>query len=240
MRVGEKSQLSVKYDNSLDLRYLEYCEDMSKNNQGGLDHCKVNHKVVRAYENKDNSERCIVQLYEFYMHVRPSHDKCPNDFYLRPLAVPKGNVWFSCQPMGRHKLSTVVADIAKHAGMEGKVTNHSLRATAASHLYQSNIDEQLVMECTGHCSNCVHGYKRTSSAQLKGVSDVLYGKPEALGVVALPQVVNVENCIDKSVGQVNVVDSVKNEKFTSANSNVGVSNCTDKQVSINVTVNINK
>ena len=75
------------------------------------------------------------------MSVRSTDVKCPLDFYLRPLAAPKNNMWYSCQPMGCQKLGTIVADIAKHGGMQGKATNHSLRATAASHLYECNVDE---------------------------------------------------------------------------------------------------
>ena len=61
--------------------------------------------------------------------------------------------------MGRFKLSQVILEIAKRGKMEGKVTNHSLRAKAASHLYQNNVDEQLVMETTGHRSTTsVHSY----------------------------------------------------------------------------------
>ena len=65
--------------------------------------------------------------------------------------------------------------MAKRISLEGRVTNHSLRATAASRLYQSNLDEQLVMERTGHHSTAVCSYKCTSSEQLQNVSEILYG-----------------------------------------------------------------
>ena len=77
--------------------------------------------------------------------------------------------------MGRHKLTSVVSDMAKRVGLDGKVTNHSLCATAASRLYHSNVDEQLVIECTGHHSTSVCEYKSTSDFQLESVSSVLYG-----------------------------------------------------------------
>ena len=53
-------------------------------------------------------------------------------------------------------------------------TNHSLHATAATRLYSSGIDEQLVMERTGHRSiEGICSYKRTSSDQQEAVSDIL-------------------------------------------------------------------
>ena len=59
-------------------------------------------------------------------------------------------------------------------GIEGFKTNHSLRATAATRLYSSGIDEQLVMERTGHQSlEGIQSYKRTSADQKEIVSDIL-------------------------------------------------------------------
>ena len=58
--------------------------------------------------------------------------------------------------------------------MAFRATNHSLRATAATRLYEAGIDEQLVMERTGHRSlEGVRSYKRTSSEQKEVVSDIL-------------------------------------------------------------------
>ena len=60
------------------------------------------------------------------------------------------------------------------AGISGFKTNHSLRATAATRLYQSRVDEQLVMERTGHRSiDGIRSYKRTADFQRENVSDIL-------------------------------------------------------------------
>ena len=106
----------------------------------------------------------------------PSDSKGPNDYYLRPLAKPNGNVGYAMQPMGRYRISTIVAHIAHKAGIEGKFSNHSLCATTATRLYSENVNELLIMECTGHSSNSVHNYKHTINKQIRDVSDVLYGQ----------------------------------------------------------------
>ena len=50
--------------------------------------------------------------------------------------------------------------------IQGYKTNHSLHATAASRLYHKGIDEQLVMERTGHRNiEGVRSYKRTHEQQ---------------------------------------------------------------------------
>ena len=139
--VGPCSQITLHSDGGL--RYLLYHEDVSKTKQGGLQHRKIKAKEVHAYENLANPERCIVAFYLKYLSVHPPLLK-NNDFYLRPLAAPKGNVWYSCRPIGKNKLTTIVSEMAKKAGIEGKITNHSLHASSALRMYNSNIDKQLI------------------------------------------------------------------------------------------------
>ena len=172
LRVGPNSQLKLGLDR--DKRYVEYSEDVSKTHQGGINHHNVGCKIVRDYANISEPDKCIVTLFEKYMAHRPIHLNL-DDFYLCPLANPKGNTWYSSQPIGRNTLSKVVAELAEKSGLKGNFSNHSLRATAASHLYNANVDEQLISEVTGHRSNEVRGYKRTSNDQLKGVSSIVYG-----------------------------------------------------------------
>ena len=172
LRVGEKSQITLHMENGL--RFLLYKEDVSKSNQGGLDHRKIKPKIVRAYENVTNPDHCIVNLYLKYLSVRPE-GLTTDDFYLRPLARPRGNVWYSSQPIGKNTLTKIVGEMAKKAGIEGKITNHSLRASSASRMYNNNVDEQLICKVTGHRSNAVRSYKRTCDEQHQAISKILYG-----------------------------------------------------------------
>ena len=184
---GGKEQRQLRFKNSqvtLNVdgdgrKYLVYAEDISKCSQGGLKHRKIRPKTVHAYENLAEPSRCIVACYEKYVSLRPSSESCNGAMYLRPLKKPSGDVWFSCQALGIHQLQTTVARLCKEAGLGGYRTNHSLRATSASRLYDSNVDEQLICETTGHRSNSVRSYKRTSAQQLKAKSDILYGKTQA-------------------------------------------------------------
>ena len=68
LRFGEESQISLKQDAS-GRRYLQYTEDVSKTNPGGLQHRKVSAKCTRVYECQ-NKERCIVDLYLKYINAR--------------------------------------------------------------------------------------------------------------------------------------------------------------------------
>ena len=138
-------------------KYLCYTEDISKNR-------KITPKCVRAYKNKVNPERCIVRLYEKYLSHRPTAENCSTAYYLRPLV----------KPIGIHTLSGTVARLCNQADLPGFRTNHYLRATTASRLYDHGFDEQLVCETTGHRSSAVRAYKRTSDGQKKNISCALY------------------------------------------------------------------
>ncbi len=134
-------------------------------------------KRLKAYPNEAHLEHCVIYLYKKYCAAHPScNPKCSHDFYLRPLAkFNHDGIGFSCQPLGIHKIETAVKDLCKEVGLSGKHSNHSLRAMSASHLYDAGVDEQLIQERTGHCSNAVRGYKRTSSKLQKQVMDTLCG-----------------------------------------------------------------
>lgn len=156
--------------------YLRYVEDVSKNNQGGLKSRKNKPKVVYHHANVDDSTRCFVRLYKLYKSLCP--DDQPDDaFYLTPLKKPKTGCWFSRTALGHNTLRDTVNRICKEAGIQGFKTNHSLRSTAASRLYQAGVDEQLVMERTGHRSlEGVRSYKRTCDEQRIALSDILNRK----------------------------------------------------------------
>lgn len=55
----------------------------------------------------------------------------------------------------------------------GFYSNHSLRATCATRLFQKGVDEQLIAHKTGHRSNAIRAYKRASVDQEKEVSDII-------------------------------------------------------------------
>ena len=153
--------------------YLRYTEDISKNNPGGLKGRKHKPKIVTQYENSEDPARCFVRLFRLYQ------SKCPpsrpkDAFYLRPLKKPTESCWYAPRAIGYHTLESAVARICKAAGIQGFKTNHSLRVTSATRLFQAGIDEQLIMERTGHRStDGIRMYKRSSAEQQEAISDIL-------------------------------------------------------------------
>ena len=73
-------------------------------------------------------------------------------------------------------LAGTVKRLCQEAGLTGHFTNHSLRPTAATRLFEADVDEQLIMLRTGHSrTSGVKSYRRFGE-KLKSVpSDVLNG-----------------------------------------------------------------
>ena len=125
------------------------------------------------YANLENPRKCIVRIYKLY------NAKCPCDrpddaFYLKPLSKPTGETWFQSRPVGHNILGGVVKRLCTSAGLQGHFTNHSLRATAATRLFEAGVDEQLIMQRTGHSTTAgVRSYKRVGEKLHSVTSNVL-------------------------------------------------------------------
>lgn len=148
----KNSQLSLHTDEP-GAEYLQYVEDVSKSNyyNGGLAHLRIKNKVVRAYENVEKPQRCPVKLYKKYISHVPL-ETSDNSFYLRPLLKPKGNIWYYKKAAGRETLGNVVKKVMGNAGFDGHFTNHSLRRSCATNLYDNGVLKQVIQETTGHRS----------------------------------------------------------------------------------------
>lgn len=85
------------------------------------------------------------------MAMSPS-DNHDDALYLQPLQHSRENIWYSRQAVGVNTLASFTKEICAKAGLQGYFTNHSLRATTATRLFNEGVDEQLIMMKTGHRS----------------------------------------------------------------------------------------
>ena len=113
---------------------------------------RVKRKVVRAYKNLTNAERCPVELYKKYFYHVPK-EISDGTFYLRALHKPRGKVWHYNKPMGRETLADVVKKIMTKAEFEGisqtSLTGEVLPRGCTRAVYQS---KSIVDWTTGHQS----------------------------------------------------------------------------------------
>ena len=73
-------------------------------------------------------------------------------------------------------LKNTVKILCAKVGLQGHYTNHSLRGTSATRMYQSGIPEKVITEVTGHRSNAVRSYMRMDFQQKESKSAALTAK----------------------------------------------------------------
>ncbi len=142
---------------------MQYIEDeWKKTNQGGLQGKRAERKVVKIWGNPDPA-RDMVRLFLKYTALLPVNGRS-EALYKYPLSNKKltGKTWYTDKPVGVNSLKKIVSTLAKEAGLVGHFTNHSLRAMAATRMYNGGVDEQVIKEITGHKSDSVRAYKHTS------------------------------------------------------------------------------
>ena len=83
------------------------------------------------------------------------------------------STWPYYSPVGHITLSATVKKLTTLIRETGYFTNHSLRRTCATRLFQKGVDEQRIMVITGHRSkDGVRTYKKISRTQ-EEVTDIL-------------------------------------------------------------------
>ena len=92
---------------------------------------------------KDDPRKCLVRLYKLY------NSKCPLDrpdgaLYLKPLVHFTTDVWYSKTAVDHNTLTSTMKHLMTAAGIEGHHSNHLLCRTAATHLFEAGVDEQLI------------------------------------------------------------------------------------------------
>ena len=172
-RPGCNSQFSFEVDGN-GVERLVYREDpLQKNNQGSLI-CKSKPKIVNVYA-ASNKAKCPIAIFKKYCGLLPQSKSCKK-LYLRCRKYPVPSVWYCDQPYGINKINANVKEICKEGGIMCNFTNHSLRATCVSRMYDQNVPEQIIKQVTGHRSDCVRVNKRTGDNLKRAASGVIAGE----------------------------------------------------------------
>ena len=124
----------------------------------------------------ENKPKCLVYLLDLYLAKLPLFALEKNILYLRPKrntpSVPEAP-WYDNVPVGKNCLRTMVKDMCAEVEIYGK-TNHSLRASGATALFQNNVPERVIQKVTGHRSlDALRTYEKISTEQHRDVSKVI-------------------------------------------------------------------
>ena len=154
-----------------------YVEHGSKNHSGGVSDL-TDGKTVTIVHSQGN--RSHTMLLDLYLSKIPSEAKqSTNCFYLKPLPFTPTGVcpWFWNSPLGTKKIETMVKDMMEEAKIPGNFTNHSLRATGTTTLFDAGVPEALVQKRSGRkSSKALRVYERVTPEQNLAVSKILHNE----------------------------------------------------------------
>ena len=157
------------------VRYT-YTENCSKNRAGGFNQLSVPNKVVHQYQDVDAGEHCHVHVLDKYLQKLPPNAYDLDIFYLRPVAKKPVNdsPWYISVAVGKNPLSKMLKTMCEEAGVTGHKTNHSLRAYAATELFNAGIPEKVIQDRTGHRPlDGLREYETISEQQTEAACKVL-------------------------------------------------------------------
>ena len=181
-----------------------YTENCSKNRAGGFNQLNVPNKVVHQYQDLGAGERCHVYILDTYLAKLPPNAEDMDIFYLHPNQNSAAKVWYASVPIGKNILSKMLKTMCSEAGIEGNKSNHSLRAYAATELFQAGISEKVIQDRTGHRSlDGLRKYEHISEKQKEEACKALRVVPQSVkehntAVTSSSQVFNME-CSPRSV-----------------------------------------
>ena len=155
----DASQLSISVDSNGN-KELHNTGRLCKNVQGGLNNRNVDVKRI-THKSDPSNPRCIVKVFDKYLQHIPREGR----FYRKPL-VNKGSdksIRFSVQSIEINTLSNRMKDLFQAAGIpleNRNITNHSVKVTCCTTLFNAGFSDSSVKSRSGHRSGAVETYKR--------------------------------------------------------------------------------
>lgn len=157
-----------------------YNEFGSKKHPGGINDTSSGKTVPIV---ATGSHHCHVKILNLYLSKVPQNIRdCGGPFYLSPLPFTptRKRPWFYEEPLSLTKLKGLLKKMCKDAKVEGNFTNHSLRATGATLLFDAGVPELVVQKRTGHKSlDALRAYERITPRQEMQVAQILSDPPVA-------------------------------------------------------------
>ena len=100
-----------------------------------------------------NNERCPVYYYKKFKIHRPEEmNNADSPFYLtiNHRRRPGNSIWYMKAPLGKNEIGKLMKTAAQAAGLQGNITNHSVRKTCISRLMDAEVPVNYVAQLSGH------------------------------------------------------------------------------------------
>lgn len=124
-----------------------------------------------------NNERCPVYYYKKFKSHRPEEMKnADSPFYLaiNHRRRPGNSIWYMKAPLGKNEIGKLMTTAAQAAGLQGNITNHSVRKTCISRLMDAEVPVNYVAQLSGHRNlKSLDSYKAASVEHQRKMSLIL-------------------------------------------------------------------
>ena len=131
-----------------------YVEHGFKNYSGRASDLRFENKEEPCPPIPSLNSRCLVFFMDLYLGKLPLYGFEKDILFLWPkqkAPSDTGEAWYEKVAIGKNTLSAMVKDMCQKAGVRGK-TNHSMRASGATAMFQKNIPEHVIQNVTRHQS----------------------------------------------------------------------------------------
>ena len=124
-----------------------------------------------------NNERCPVHFYKKFRSHRPAEmNEADSPFYLaiNYRRRPDSSIWYMKAPLGKNEIGKLMKTAAQTAGLQGNITNHSVRKTCISRLMDAEVPVNYVAQLSGHRNlKSLDSYKAASVEHQRKMSLIL-------------------------------------------------------------------
>ena len=145
-------------------------EDSSKNRTGELAQLKLEIKSFTSQRFLKQASAATAPYWTSTFSKLPK-EAIEEDLFYLPLDKVSNDLptWYVAPPIGKTNCTRWCA----HGGVETR-TNHILRATGATDLYDDGVPEKLINERASHCSlDTIRMYEQTGDKQHHAISRIL-------------------------------------------------------------------
>ena len=163
---------AIKKDDTGARYVTEMLTEQTKNHQGGSKHDDQAYSDVRMYETMRIPNP--VAAFEFYLQKR--HRECPALFQTpNKKSCESKTTWYKKEPLSKNTISKLMENISVKAGLSRRYTNHCVRASTITALYQQGVDAKQICSITKHKDerSLNHYINQTTSAQKRKCSQLL-------------------------------------------------------------------
>ena len=109
----------------------------------------LKNKTVKPFVLPGN-DRCVVKLLDTYLSLLPL-DASYMYMQAKYKAPPSPFVSsFAKQRVEINVLKNILLDVSEKSGIQVRYTNHSLRATAITQMFNSQVNEKIIAKTSGH------------------------------------------------------------------------------------------